>query len=96
MGNYWRYKIEGSDIVRDLANKIGNLEEYIASLTSILNRIQSNMLSSSTNYLVGNMRNEITTAINDLNIVLGKIKTEYEYMEKNKKWGDGWDGSFKS
>ena len=74
--------------MRDLANKISNLEEYIASLTSILNRIQSNMLSSSTNYLVGNMRNEITTSINDLNIVLGKMKTEYEYMEKNKKWGD--------
>ncbi len=72
----------------DLKNKIDELEGYITDMNSLLDRIQSNILSSNTNYLVGNFRNEITTAINELNVYLAKVKTEYSNMVANKKWSD--------
>lgn len=74
--------------MKELKNKIDELEGYISDLTSILNDVHSDILSSDTKYLVGGFRNEITATINELNLYLAKIKKEYSNMVTNEKWGD--------
>ena len=74
--------------MEELKNKIDELEGYISDLTSVLNDVHSDILSSDTKYLVGSFRNEITTTINKLNLYLAKVKKEYSNMVTNKKWGD--------